>query len=92
MVDGGVPTARIAKLRVAVDLRLAVEWAEGARAGRSDEVDLAPAVNSYKLYRPLSGNAALFATAHLIDDGHAVAWGDGEIDMLADTIETLAQK
>ena len=90
MVDSGISLARIAKIRVTGDMRLAVDWAEGPRAGKSEEVDLSPAINSYKFYRPLRGNAALFATAHLIDDGNAVAWGDGEVDMSADTIETLA--
>ena len=92
MVDSGIASARIAKIRVSGDMRLAVDWAEGTRAGKSEEVDLAPAINSYKFYRPLRGNAALFATAHLIDDGHAIAWGGGEVDMSADTIETLAQE
>jgi hypothetical protein len=92
MVDSGIPAARIANMRVTGDMRLAVDWAEGLRAGKSDEVDLAPAINSYKFYRPLRGNAALFDTAHLIDDGYAVAWGDGNVDMSADTIETLAQE
>ena len=90
MVDSGIPAPRIAKIRVTGDMRLAVEWAEGLRASKSDEIDLSPAINSYKFYRPLRGNAVLFATAHLVDDGYAVAWVDGEIDMSADTIETLA--
>lgn len=92
MVDSGIAAARIASIQVGGDLRLAVRWAEGLRAGKTDEVDLAPAINSYKFYRPLRGNADLFGTVRLIDDGYAVAWGDGAIDMSAETIETLAQE
>ena len=44
MRGGALP--RIAKIRVAREMRLAVEWAEGPRAGKSDEVDLSPAINS----------------------------------------------
>ena len=90
MADSGIPSARIAKIRVTGETLLAIDWAEGLRAGKSDEVDLSPAINSYKFYRPLRDNAALFATAHLIDDGYAVVWGGGEIDMSADMNEKLA--
>lgn len=91
MVDSGVPAPRIASIQAIGDFRLTVRWAEGLRAGRTDEVDLAPAVESYKFYRPLRGDADLFGTVQLVDDGNTVAWGDGEIDMSAATIETLTE-
>ena len=91
-IDSGIPTPRIAKLWVSGDLRLEIIWAEGLRAGKTEEVDLSPAINSYKFYRPLRDNDKLFVTAHLVDEGNAVAWGNNEIDMSAETIETLAQE
>ena len=92
MVDSGIPIPRIAKIWIVGKLTLSVLWAEGLRAGKTEEIDLSPAINSYKFYRPLRGNDKLFAAAHLIDDGSAVAWANGEIDMSAATIETLAQE
>ena len=90
MMVRGEPLARIAKIRVIGEMRFVVEWAEGPRANKSNEIDLTPFIDGYKFYRPLRGNPALFATAHLIDDGYAVAWGDGKVDMSAEMIESLA--
>jgi hypothetical protein len=92
MIDTGIAIPRIAKIWVVGDLCLEVLWAEGARAGKTDEIDLSPAINSYKVYRPLRQNQKLFKTARLIDEGTAVAWGNNEIDMSAETIETFAQE
>jgi len=92
MVDTGIPIPRIAKIWVAGKLCLQVLWADGVRAGKTEEVDLSPAINSYKFYRALRYNDKLFGTAHLVDEGNAVAWGNDDIDMSAETIETLAQE
>jgi hypothetical protein len=90
MVDTGVPMARIASIRVVGPASLEIAWADGARAGRTDEVDLTPVIGTYKVYRPLRHNPELFATARAIDDGYAVAWSGFDVDMSAETIETLA--
>jgi len=79
LIDTGIPTARIATLSVAGPAGLAVTalvvtWADGARAGRIEIIDVIPVIGAYKVYRPLRGNPKLFATARLIDDGYAVAW------------------
>lgn len=92
MIDTGLPMARIAAVRVAGPSRLEILWAEGCRAGRRDSVDLAPLIGSYKVYKPLRDNPELFATARLIEDGDAIAWGDGDLDMSAELIETLAEE
>jgi hypothetical protein len=89
-IDSSIPTPRISNIRVGDDYHLEITWANGERAGRSDYVDLSPAINSYKLYRPLRNNESLFATARLIHDGYAVEWGTHEIDMSADTLEIFA--
>src|SRR5215475_5574568 len=79
--DTGAPLPRISEIRSLPDFRLAIVWAQGSRTGRADFVDLAPVINTYKLYRPLRNNEGLFQTARLVDHGNVVAWGDGTIDM-----------
>jgi hypothetical protein len=90
IIDSGVPAPRISNIRIGTYFHLEVTWAEGERAGRTDYVDLLPAIDSYKVYRPLRNNEPLFSTARLIDDGFAVQWGASDIDMSADAIEVLA--
>jgi hypothetical protein len=90
--DTGIPTATIGSLRV-LDGRhriVAVAWIAGPRRGRTEVVDLSPLIDTHKFYGPLRKNAELFGTARVIDDGHAIAWGDGSIDMSAASIERLA--
>jgi hypothetical protein len=88
----GVPLPRISRIRAFPDFRVSVIWAEGSRTGAADTVDLAPVINTHKFYRPLRKNKKLFRTAHLVDDGHAIAWGDGTIDMSAELIEDIADQ
>src|SRR5262245_52539927 len=88
----GAPPPRISEIRALPDFRLAIVWAEGSRTGRTDFVDLAPVINTYKLYRPLRNNEELFQTARLVDHGNVVEWGDGTIDMPAELIEDIANK
>ena len=88
----GAPLPRISEIRALPDFRLAIVWAEGSRTGRADFVDLAPVINTYKLYRPLRNNEELFQTARLVDDGNVVEWGDGTIDMPAELIEDIANE
>jgi hypothetical protein len=88
----GVLLPRISEIRALPDFRLAIAWAEGSRAGRADLVDLAPVINTYKIYRPLRNNEELFQTARLVDGGNVVEWGDGTIDMSAELIEDTANE
>jgi hypothetical protein len=92
-VDTGIPIARIASAYAGGPLQLHVVWAEGARAQRSETVDLAPVVGSYKIYRPLRDDPALFSTVRLIEEGNAVAWSHGKIsiEMSADIIDTASR-
>jgi hypothetical protein len=92
MVDTGFPMGRIASLRVVGPVSLEIGWAEGARAGRTDLVDVTPVIGTYKVYRQLRNDPKLFATAHLKDDGYAVAWDGFDGDMSAETIEALAEE
>jgi hypothetical protein len=84
---------RIGSVRRAEGLRVSVAWADGVRAPRSETVDLAALVDGFKFYRQLRRNSRLFATVHIVEDGHAIAWGDDDaIDMAATSIERLAEE
>ncbi|PZA09303.1 hypothetical protein DNX69_24695 [Rhodopseudomonas palustris] len=92
VVDSGVIMPRIAKVEPLPDATLRIVWAEGRRAGREDVVDLSPAIYSYKIFRPLRGNGALFSTAHLVEDGDVVAWNGDDLEMTADLLQALAEE
>jgi Protein of unknown function (DUF2442) len=79
--------ARIAAIRVAGPSTMEIAWAEGARRGRTDLVDLTPVIGTYKAYRSLRSNPKMFATVRLIEDGNAIAWDGLDVDMAAQTIE-----
>ncbi len=80
-------------MRRAKGLSVVVTWAQGARARRTETIDLSPLINSLKFYKPLRDNPRLRATVHLIEDGHAIAWGgDDAIDMAATSLERLAEE
>ncbi len=85
------PMPRLSAVRAIDGGSVQVDWLEGARAGRSETVDLSPLIDAFKFYEPLRRNQALFSSAHLIEDGNVIAWGDdARIDMPATSIERLA--
>jgi preprotein translocase subunit SecE len=88
----GSPLPRMSEIQALPDFRLAIAWAEGSRRGRTDLLDLAPIIYTYKLYRPLRNNEELFQTARLVDGGNVVEWGDGRIDMSAELVEEIANE
>jgi uncharacterized protein DUF2442 len=55
-------------------------------------VDLTPVIGSYKVYRALRRDPQQFETAQLAEGGYAVVWPDLNLDMSADTIETVAEE
>ncbi|MDB5593989.1 MAG: hypothetical protein JWM36_950 [Hyphomicrobiales bacterium] len=69
-----------------------VHWAKGTRAGKTETVDMAPIVNAFRVYGPLKARPDLLATVHVVERGHAIAWGDEEIDMAATSLERLAEE
>jgi hypothetical protein len=91
IVDSGIPLPRMASIQPVADFSLSVKWAEGPRVGRTDLVDLSPAVFSYKVYRPLR-DELLFASARIAEDGDAISWGSDDLMMSADTVLSLAQE
>lgn len=65
--------------------RVAVVWKDGHKG----EVDLAPHILRYAIYRPLRENWGAFKRAEIIEDGVAVAWPDLDLDISADAIAAL---
>jgi hypothetical protein len=64
-----------------------------SRTRKTEPIDLAPAIFTYKIYRPLRDNPRLFRSVHVIHDGNAIAWGaEDEIDMSAAMLERLADE
>ena len=51
-LEVGAPLPRLAAVRPLDGHRIAVTWANGARAGTTEEVDLAPVVMTLKFYAP----------------------------------------
>jgi hypothetical protein len=58
--------------------------------GTIETVDIAPVINSYRVFAPLRRDRALFRRAKLGDYGASVVWTDA-IDMDAVTIARLAR-
>ena len=82
---------RIGSISAAGDLRVNITWSRGIREGITEEINLAPIIDSQRFFRPLRSNPKLFATVHPIVYGAAVAWGDDDdIDLSADAILRLA--
>ena len=87
-LDTGTPLARFDKIRVVGPSTLEITWAQTTRGGCTDVLDPTPLIGSYKVYRRLRGNADLFATANLVEDGEVVAWDGPDLEMTAELIET----
>lgn len=85
----GAPMPRLSAVAAVEGFTVTVVWAEGARAGMKETVDLAPQIMRYRLYAPLRSDPALFAAVRLTDDGTVLTWSD-QIDMAASTVERLA--
>lgn len=87
------PMPKLSSVRPAEKLSVIVAWSEGPRAHRTEIVDLSPLIRSFKLYKKLRKDRALFDTVHLAEDGEAIAWGDDDtIDMAATSVERLAEE
>lgn len=91
IVDSGIPLPRMATVQPLADYVLQVRWAEGPRKGWVDLVDVSPAIFGYKVFRPLR-DEQLFLTGTIAEDGDAVSWGDDDLMMSADAIQSLAQE
>ena len=88
----GEPMPRIASVQPAGELSVSVTWGAGIRAGRTDVVDLAPVIMTLRFYAPLREDLSLFASVTVIEDGTALSWDGGRIDMAATTVERLGRE
>lgn len=91
-LDTGSLMARMGRARVVAPYTLEIVWAEGERGGRTDVVDLSPALGSYRIYRGLRDDAGLFATASVIEDGYALGFSGDAAKVSVDLIEQLADE
>jgi len=87
-----VPMPVLASVKSEASLQVRVTWKESLRPHEEDVVDLSPLINSFKMYRPLRKNKDLFRDVRVSEDGNAISWGDGSIDMSATAIERLAEE
>jgi hypothetical protein len=70
-----------------------VTWAAGARVGRTDTVDLAPMIFTFKVFKALRDGAVAFDTVRLGDYGASIVWPENEdLDIGADAIEEMAEQ
>ncbi len=90
----GEPLPRLASVEPADGpYAVALTWAEGPRVGRSDVVDLAPILLTFKVFRPLRDDDALFRTVRLGAYGASIVWpAHADLDIGADSLEELAEE
>jgi hypothetical protein len=68
-----------------------VTWAEGERVGRTDSVDLAPVIFTFKVFRPLRDGTVPFDSVEVGEWGAALAWtGHPDLEIGAESVEDLA--
>jgi hypothetical protein len=65
--------------------RVELAWVGGPKV----EIDLAPHILRYAIYRPLRDNLEAFRKVKVIDHGVAVAWPEYGLDISADAISAL---
>jgi hypothetical protein len=91
MISVGEPLPLIANVTPADAYVVIIEWRSGTRGEMIEQINLAPHILSFKIFRSLRHDRALFETVHVAADGAAIAWGgNDEIDMPATAIERLA--
>jgi hypothetical protein len=86
----GEPMPAIAAATAIEPYRVRIAWAAGPRRGRTETVDLAPDILSFKAYRRLRDDPELFRSVQVTADGAALVWGDQDLDMAATSVERLA--
>ena len=72
-------------IKVAGPYRIAAAWKDGRKA----EVDFAPHILRYAVYRPLRDDPGAFRKARIVDGGVAIAWSELNLDISADAIAAL---
>lgn len=84
IVVAGAPLPRIEAATPLDERKVAIVW----RGGGTKTVDLAPALNSRRIYIPLRDDDDLFRTLRVSEYGDAIEW-DGGLDFSAVWIDRL---
>jgi len=84
MIKVGKPLPRIVRAVALEGRKIRVSF----NNGQEKTVDLAPALNSYRIYIPLRDDDALFCSFHISEYGDAIEWSD-ELDFSAMWLERL---
>jgi hypothetical protein len=94
MIAVGDPLPKLASVEPANSpTSVSVAWASGSRAGMTEIIDLAPMIYTFKVFRPLRDDPALFRTVHLGEWGASIIWkGHDDLDIGADALEELARE
>ena len=72
---------------------VSVTWAAGERMGRTDIVDLAPMIFTFKVFRPLRDDPALFRTVSVGEWGATLVWaGNDDLEIGAESVEEMAEE
>ncbi len=85
MIEVGRPLPQVAAVTPAQRLAVSVTWSDG----RTEIIDLAPVLLSYKVFKPLRGDRARFERVAVEEHGSGIRWGDG-LDLASYTLESLA--
>lgn len=88
-VTVGVPLPAIRFAQAAGAFVVSVTWADGARAGRTEDIDLAPFLSRYRVFREVR-SPETFASLRIVDGGNALSWG-GDAEIAAETLQRLAR-
>ncbi len=86
IVTVGRAIPKIASVEARKPFTLLVEW----RTGDVEEIDVAPMITAYKVFRPLRDAPALFTQVKVDEYGSAVVWSDS-MDLANYTLDRLAQ-
>lgn len=91
VITVGRELPKIASVRALDMHRVEVVWSNRPEAPGPVQVDLAPMILRYKVFRPLRDDRALFETVRLGEYGGSIEWGDDDrLALAAYTVETLA--
>lgn len=92
MICVGEPLPSVASVEPANSpFSVAVTWASGARMGRTDIIDLAPMIFTFKVLRPLRDDPKLFKTVRIGEWGATIVWdGNEDLEIGAESLEDMA--
>ncbi|WP_082531803.1 DUF2442 domain-containing protein [Methylobacterium sp. Leaf469] len=72
---------------------VSVTWASGSRTWRTDIVDLAPIIFTFKVFKPLRDNPELFRSVKVGEWGASLVWpGNDDLDIGAESVEEMAEE